>query len=546
MAGRSRLSPPRGAGDRPRGLGSGQGGRTAGCAGSEQPASATADPEGRRRCLAARGAGSAGRGASKRGELARCPSGRDERSSRRPAGGGATVRASKRGQLALPRRSPCRAERGATGVGRWLVGCAGSWPVERAPLRVETVQADLRGKYALLRRVYGPRGVSLREFSANQPLSSAFFVSLGQTRCHRRRFNTLRYRWRGLVAEHYSEASDGQSPSGHPKDSILWDPSLSRRISLKRATKATRKIWSSGTRYPGTLDAARHAEGSSDVQMIWLTMLHPSGQSAAQNGFLGPEKRHQWASTCYASSARSLTGPASPSRCQTRRRGGDRKTIIWNGSPHTAPATNKTAQAGGQPPLPPKNQITHHASVPERSGAGTYPKRLHSRGAIRWKRLVDNACRAGPSSERQPLARDRSRRERRCRSGSGGGPTTLYTLLRRHCEAPSAHEAERQDGYRGTLEEWPSARRSAAVRARPSAPRWECANETSRTGAQSLSTQRRWPARSLSPSRRRCSRAATRGTAIWLILPVVICLSQRLSHACLSTYLDMVKLRKAH
>ena len=306
------------------------------------------------------------------------------------------MRASKRGQLALPRRSPCRAERGATGVGRWLVGCAGSWPVERAPLRVETVQADLRGKYALLRRVYGPRGVSLREFSANQPLSSAFFVSLGQTRCHRRRFNTLRYRWRGLVAEHYSEASDGQSPSGHPKDSILWDPSLSRRISLKRATKATRKIWSSGTRYPGTLDAARHAEGSSDVQMIWLTMLHPSGQSAAQNGFLGPEKRHQWASTCYASSARSLTGPASPSRCQTRRRGGDRKTIIWNGSPHTAPATNKTAQAGGQPPLPPKNQITHHASVPERSGAGTYPKRLHSRGAIRWKRLVDNACRAGP------------------------------------------------------------------------------------------------------------------------------------------------------
>ena len=50
MAGRSRLSPPRGAGDRPRGLGSGQGGRTAGCAGSKQPASATADPEGRRRC----------------------------------------------------------------------------------------------------------------------------------------------------------------------------------------------------------------------------------------------------------------------------------------------------------------------------------------------------------------------------------------------------------------------------------------------------------------------------------------------------------------
>ena len=35
-------------------------------------------------------------------------------------------------------------------------------------------------------------------------------------------------------------------------------------------------------------------------------------------------------------------------------------------------------------------------------------------------------------------------------------------------------------------------------------------------------------------------------TATWLILPVVICLSQRLSHACLSTNLYTVKLRMAH
>ena len=33
---------------------------------------------------------------------------------------------------------------------------------------------------------------------------------------------------------------------------------------------------------------------------------------------------------------------------------------------------------------------------------------------------------------------------------------------------------------------------------------------------------------------------------IWLILPVVICLSQRLSHACLSTYFYTVKPRMAH
>ena len=32
----------------------------------------------------------------------------------------------------------------------------------------------------------------------------------------------------------------------------------------------------------------------------------------------------------------------------------------------------------------------------------------------------------------------------------------------------------------------------------------------------------------------------------WLILPVVICLSQRLSHACLSVNFYMVKLRMAH
>ena len=34
--------------------------------------------------------------------------------------------------------------------------------------------------------------------------------------------------------------------------------------------------------------------------------------------------------------------------------------------------------------------------------------------------------------------------------------------------------------------------------------------------------------------------------AIWLILPVVICLSQRLSHACLSSHCPTVKPRMAH
>lgn len=40
--------------------------------------------------------------------------------------------------------------------------------------------------------------------------------------------------------------------------------------------------------------------------------------------------------------------------------------------------------------------------------------------------------------------------------------------------------------------------------------------------------------------------AASRRDATWLILPVVICLSQRLSHACLSISNCTVKLRMAH
>ncbi len=40
--------------------------------------------------------------------------------------------------------------------------------------------------------------------------------------------------------------------------------------------------------------------------------------------------------------------------------------------------------------------------------------------------------------------------------------------------------------------------------------------------------------------------AVTGNEQTWLILPVVICLSQRLSHACLSISSYMAKLRMAH
>ena len=44
----------------------------------------------------------------------------------------------------------------------------------------------------------------------------------------------------------------------------------------------------------------------------------------------------------------------------------------------------------------------------------------------------------------------------------------------------------------------------------------------------------------------RSSACARSRAALWLILPVVICLSQRLSHACLSTNRLMAKPRMAH
>ena len=60
-------------------------------------------------------------------------------------------------------------------------------------------------------------------------------------------------------------------------------------------------------------------------------------------------------------------------------------------------------------------------------------------------------------------------------------------------------------------------------------------------------TNERLPAESLSGLQFSTAHPEPPATkAIWLILPVVICLSQRLSHACLSTYLNTVKLRMAH
>ena len=52
--------------------------------------------------------------------------------------------------------------------------------------------------------------------------------------------------------------------------------------------------------------------------------------------------------------------------------------------------------------------------------------------------------------------------------------------------------------------------------------------------------------RGATPARFRCFSNETPLLDTWLILPVVICLSQRLSHACLSINIYTVKLRMAH
>ena len=70
---------------------------------------------------------------------------------------------------------------------------------------------------------------------------------------------------------------------------------------------------------------------------------------------------------------------------------------------------------------------------------------------------------------------------------------------------------------------------------------------TRRTVGQSRGRARAsvWEARA--PPVAQCrSRSSEHAQATWLILPVVICLSQRLSHACLSISDYTVKLRMAH
>ena len=74
-------------------------------------------------------------------------------------------------------------------------------------------------------------------------------------------------------------------------------------------------------------------------------------------------------------------------------------------------------------------------------------------------------------------------------------------------------------------------------------------------GSEATGPRRRRSARSFAPVRRRgrlhsgvvpSDKERHVRAAPWLILPVVICLSQRLSHACLSTSHIKVKPRKAH
>lgn len=85
---------------------------------------------------------------------------------------------------------------------------------------------------------------------------------------------------------------------------------------------------------------------------------------------------------------------------------------------------------------------------------------------------------------------------------------------------------------------WPGPSAAAAAAAMSESWRWWC---TMTRASCEMGCARR--------SHGRLGRHVTASTtriATWLILPVVICLSQRLSHACLSTNFYTVKLRMAH
>ena len=137
-----------------------------------------------------------------------------------------------------------------------------------------------------------------------------------------------------------------------------------------------------------------------------------------------------------------------------------------------------------------------------------------------------------------------SRRARRPNSGGGqwcGDKECAYGAWRR---APGPH--------RGPT---PASHRCVRSQSRASRRLQSLSENHSRRQTASVSPVLRRPSRRppAAAAAREGAAAAVRPVArypmpiaTWLILPVVICLSQRLSHACLSTDFNIVKPRMAH
>ena len=134
-------------------------------------------------------------------------------------------------------------------------------------------------------------------------------------------------------------------------------------------------------------------------------------------------------------------------------------------------------------------------------------------------------------------ALDRSRR-------GPGLPKTSGSAVGKRCREPSGSlsRATSSSGERGKKKKKAQLAgdppRSKGAVSRLAKLWWRARIELERSG-RAAQQRRRTPA---------CARVHSGSVvaAIWLILPVVICLSQRLSHACLSSHCSTVKPRMAH
>lgn len=212
-----------------------------------------------------------------------------------------------------------------------------------------------------------------------------------------------------------------------------------------------------------------------------------------------------------------------------------------------------------QKPASPVSNVSGRPRSPP-SRVGWLPYR-GGRFSGRLNRRAIRPCSTGGGARR--ISRDRRlprRRRHRCALPLAlAAPRLPQPLRQRRGPVPSSRRAERCSSEGFLCPSVRLSRLSTPTNASPCGGRRECRTATerddSRLSVRGLSNGgpavaagpaslpgTRPPNEISSPSRN----SSPVGEATWLILPVVICLSQRLSHACLSTCRIKAKPRMAH